>query len=404
MMGKMNRVKYAFLALAILCGSTARAQKAFKYGAGLEKIPASGFYKIALSPEVLSRTRPDLADVRIVDEDDRQVPYIFGSSLPAVNHVFLLPLFEGPSEPDSVSSYIVGNKEGYSLNQLVLQLRNTDVKRTLNLSGSDDSKKWYAIKDNMPLEPSASAGKNGTYEQLLNFPFSTYRYFRIDINGNHKLPVEIASIKLFEWRSIQPSYTQLPAAIITQRDSDKVSYVTLKFKNLYQINKLLLHLSGAKFYNREVSIFDGKRTPIFNGTINSSKPAELQLSVKTDKIYLEIRNHDNPPLTLTGVDAWQLDQTLISYLEAGKKYRLLFGDLNATAPDYDLAFFTDSVANQSVRAVNLSGFIANTAYREKPAGNSMPSWVLWVAIGAAAIILLTLTLKMTREVNKRAKE
>jgi len=400
----MSRFKYAFIALAIICSSTALAQKAFKYGTELEKIPTPGFYKISLRPDVLSKTRPDLADVRIVDEDDRQVPFIFGSSLPAVNHVSLLPQMDGPSVADTISSYIVGNKEGYSLNQLVLQLRNTDVKRTLNLSGSDDSKKWYAIKENMPLEPPASAGKNGTYEQLLNFPFSTYRYFRIDINGNRKLPVEIASIRLYEWRSVQPSYTQLPAATITQRDSDRVTYIILKFKNPYQINKLLLHLGGAKFYNREVSAFDGKHDQLFNDAINSSKPAELKLSVKTDKIYLEINNHDNPPLKLTGVDGWQLDQTLISYLEGGKKYRLLFGDEKAVAPDYDLRFFTDTVAQQSVKTVNYSGVLANTLDQQKPASNSIPSWVLWAAIAAAAIILLTLTLKMTGEVNKRAKQ
>ena len=401
-MRKVTWFKFVLTVLAIASSFAALAQNSFKYKADLEKVSQPGFYKISLSPDVLSKSRADLADVRIADKKGQQIPYIFGSTLPAINNVSLLPVIADNSGTDTTASFIVGNEQGYSLNHLVLQLRNTEVKRTLNLSGSDDSKKWYAIKENIPLEPPSAAQGNGSYEQLLNFPLSTYKYFRVDINSNRKLPVEISAVKIYQWQHVKPSYAILPAALVNQRDSNRTSYVELKFRAKYAISKILLNAVGVKFYNRTVNVFDDARSLIYTGIINSSNPAELIFSIKTDKLYLEIENHDNPALKIESVNAWQLDQELISYIEPGNDYHLLFGDEKAMPPDYDLSFFTDSVTRRPVTVLKHLKVTADNIAKQPVVSNKLPQWLLWAAIAAAAVILLTLTLKMTKEVNKRS--
>ena len=149
-MRKVTWFKFVLTVLAIASSFAALAQNSFKYKADLEKVSQPGFYKISLSPDVLSKSRADLADVRIADKKGQQIPYIFGSTLPAINNVSLLPVIADNSGTDTTASFIVGNEQGYSLNQLVLQLRNTEVKRTLNLSGSDDSKKMVCYKRKHP--------------------------------------------------------------------------------------------------------------------------------------------------------------------------------------------------------------------------------------------------------------
>ncbi|MGY0038877.1 hypothetical protein [Pedobacter sp. NJ-S-72] len=73
---------------------------------------------------------------------------------------------------DTITTFIAENKEHLTINQLSLQLRNASVKRTVNLSGSDDLNKWYAIKENISLEEAVSGeADNGTYQQQLKFPF-----------------------------------------------------------------------------------------------------------------------------------------------------------------------------------------------------------------------------------------
>lgn len=62
----MKHKLYLFIAL-FLWGITGKGQS-FKWQATLEAVPVSGFYNIALTPELVSRTdAPDLADIRIFE-------------------------------------------------------------------------------------------------------------------------------------------------------------------------------------------------------------------------------------------------------------------------------------------------------------------------------------------------
>lgn len=64
----MNFKVYIFIAL-VFCGLAGKAQS-FKWQAKLEKVPASGFYNIALTPELVSKTEdPGLADIRIFEKN-----------------------------------------------------------------------------------------------------------------------------------------------------------------------------------------------------------------------------------------------------------------------------------------------------------------------------------------------
>ncbi|MDB5157335.1 MAG: hypothetical protein JWR50_2042 [Mucilaginibacter sp.] len=382
------------------------AQQTFKYAAVLQKADSSAFYRIALLPSVLAKCNADLSDIRIIDSHNKFVPYIFGYQLPVKNQASFvtLPQIGRVTETDTTSIFVVENTGKFTINQLYLQFRNTAVQRTVDLSGTDDTKKWYAIKEDFNLTD-AEAGNDGTFKQLLNFPASNYHYFKITINHKNREAIAILQAGIYKQQAVAPVYVPLPAPGFFQTDSAAGSHLHIRFNDSYAINKLHLSVSGTKYFKRAVSIYQltGNRSElIYDGEINSAAAPDMTFSVKAKAIDLYITNGDNPPLKITGVNAYQLDQVLISYLEKGQQYQLLFNDAKAKAPDYDLKFFTDSLQS-SIASLTYGKAVNNPLYHTKKliAKRSMPVWTIWAAIIIALIVLGLLTLKMAREIEKK---
>ena len=414
-MSSRKKIRGIGLALYFIAGGLSlSAQQTFKYKADLHKVDSDGFYRIKLDPEVIARSRADLADIRILDDRKHFLPYIFGSQFVFKSKADFIafPQLNIPGATDSVTTFIAENIRHIAISQLYLQLRNTAVQRTATLSGSDDLVHWYAIKENISLNDAATVQHDkGTFMQSLNFPSSTYRYLKIGVFNKNKEPVAILQAGIYEEQFVSPVYVKIPAGIVKQKDSGNISYVFIKLKDRYQINKLHLTVSGQKFYKRNVNIYTvtGKiKNLISAAVISSSAIADLYLSVKTDKILLEITNGDNPPVAVDKADPYQLDQSLIGYLEKGRQYHLLSGVEKAITPDYDLKFFGDSVGQQLVTvghaAVRNNDLYKITAKPAKVISSKWNEWLLGASITVAIAVLIFLTSRMVREVNKRKEE
>jgi hypothetical protein len=405
----LNKV---LLTLILLTGSTCLlAQQTFKYKADIGKIDTSAFYRISLPPGLLAKSNADLTDIRILNQSGKFVPYIFGNQLPVKEQqsFMVFPQISIAKQPDTITTFVAENKGRLTINQLNLKLRNTSVDRIVNLAGSDDLTNWYAIKENILLSKAGEEGSTGgIYEQLLNFPASTYQYLKIQVNNNRKDPVAILQAGIYQMQLVKPVYTELSGVKFTQRDSAKASRIFITFNEAYPVNILKLSVAGTKYYKRAISIYsiDGKKLNLLRDTeVNSVWNNELFISAKAKKILLEIANEDNPPLSISTVTAYQLDQTLVAYLDKGTNYYLLFGDPTAKTPVYDLQFFADSL-QRKLPVVKVGDVDNNPLFQHKAvaASHNIPAWLIWIAIIAVISLLTFLTLKMTKEVGQRKNE
>jgi len=404
----MNKRFFTLLSLLAI-SNYLFAQQTFKYSAKLPKIDTSGFYALDLTPDILAHSQNSLADIRLFG-DGKFTPYLFGGELPIKDQksFVVFPQVNVASKTDTVTIFIVENKEHYIVSQLYLKLRSTAVNRTVNLSGSDDLNSWYAIKENLALAPVSTDNDKGVDEQQLNFPYSTYRYFKIQVDHRNKAPIAILQAGIYKQLVDVPGYVQIPVSSFTQKDSAKSSTVIIHFKDSYPINKIHLDIASPKFYKRKINIYQlsGKYFRLLTDTvINSTDASDLIFSAKTKAIELEIINEDNPPLSIKSATAYELTQKVIAYLEKNKQYQMLFGDSTIDAPNYDLKFFADSLQRKFSQLTPASTEV-NPLYKPKQIKESkaIPAWAIWVAIASVVLILMMLTLKMTQEVKKRDTE
>lgn len=383
------------------------AQQKFKYKTDVQKTDSNQFYSITLQPELTAKCQPDLADIRIRDEQGTTVPFLLGNALPVqVQNTFRqLPKVLIGVPKDSLTSYIAENKNGLSIDQLWIKLRNMAVNRTVNLSGSDDLQHWFAIKENIGLQQTV-AGNTGTFEELLTFPVSTYRYFKIQVNDHNRTPVYILQVGVYQKRKLQPQYVPIPVAAFASKQRADTSLINITFKNSYRINKLHLQFDGAKYYRRRIQVYsiEGKSKQwLTDSLISSTGNSDIIISAKANKLQLIILNDDNPPLLIKTIQAYQLKQSLVAYLEKQHQYQLYFGNDKASAPRYDLVAFIDSV-NRQLPVVSHIAIVPIADAAQNYNHSFVPAWLLWVAGSLALLILLALTLRMTKEVSQEKKK
>ncbi|MDR3695665.1 DUF3999 family protein [Mucilaginibacter sp.] len=384
---------------------SASAQNTFKYAAAIPKTDSAGFYKISLQPAFVAKSNPDFSDIRLIDQKGHFVPYITADNLPQpANEKFVVfPRLAVASKTDTGTSYIIENTASLPVSMLWVKLRNTAVKRTVNLSGSDDLKRWFAIEEDVPLQQ-AGLNSGGAYSQSLSFPASNYRYLKLLVNDKNKTPLKFMEAGIYTEQSVSKSYFPVPGVRVSQQDSNNVTYIRIRLNDKYLINRINLEITAPKYYKRDIAVYqiDGQqRSLVSNAEIYSGKSNSLLFAAKADELELQIDNGDNLPLIIKNVEVFQADQFIVTYLDAGQSYQLLTGDKKATAPDYDLKFFIDSI-HQRIPEISPVAVVKNTAYQlHLPVVKKDNSMILWLSIIAALLLLSLLTWKMVTEVNDK---
>ncbi|WP_290307502.1 DUF3999 family protein [Mucilaginibacter flavus] len=406
----MSLRKNSIVLTALFCGLTlaASAQKTFKYGAALQKADSTGFYRINLQPAFIAKAKGDMADIRITDAKGNFVPYIQAGSLPQKDQksFVVFNTIDARLPTDTGTTYVVENKTGLPLDRLWIKLQNTAVQRKVNLVGSDDLKQWFAIQENIPLQE-AVQNSEGTYMQSLSFPASSYRYLKLLVDDKNKTPIKFLQAGVYTAYAAMLAYTPIPGLTFTRADSNKITFINIKLNDNYQVNKLHLNITAPKYFKRSVIIYQvigGYKEAVLEAELNSIKNNDLLFAAKAKQLQIQISNGDNQPLAISDIKAYQSDEYIISYLEGKQSYHLLAGDSTAQAPEYDLKFFADSIKD-NIPAINHQAIVKNTvAIAEKPKAAKDYTVLIWLAIIAAVGVLLLLTLKMVKEVGKKAGE
>jgi len=404
MMKLSQKVKTGLL-LSAFCFAVllARAQNDYKYRAAVQKVDSTGFYKISLQPGFVAKSESGLVDLRLMDGKKRLIPYVNSANAPLnrPQAFMVLPQVETLTKTDSGTSIVVENKTAQPISRIWLKLKNTAVIRTMNLAGSDDLNRWFAIEEGVPLGPS-DVNNDGSYVQEFDFPASSYHYLKILVNDKNKTPVKFLSAGIYVRDSTTNNYQPVVPVSMARAESGKQTVITISLNDNYQVNKVHLNITAPKYFKRSVSVFvpDKKTLLLVNQSeLNSAGANDLFLSVKTNRLVLHIDNADNLPLTITGAQVYQTDEYIISYLEAGQSYYLLTGKANAEEPNYDLKFFTDSLKGPTSAIKHLAP-AQNPDYQSPVSPNKHDYTLLtWGAIILALLLLSWLTWKMAGEVN-----
>ncbi|MBC7866804.1 MAG: hypothetical protein H7X88_04650 [Gloeobacteraceae cyanobacterium ES-bin-316] len=413
----MKKKRISTLLLCLLAGLFSFAQtEGYKYKTNIDSIKEAGFYNIVLGPEINARLKTDYSDLRIINSTGKWVPHLV--RLPAneqTNQGVRWDLSILKKESTAAFTEIVIASPKKEIDNLTFRLTNTDVERYCTLTGSDDSTNWFIINDSITIKPFHSEEKNiSTF--TLQFPPNVYKFYKAFINNKGRAPYNILRVSNSSSAGNfigDPSLVvplQNPAAAITQKDSAKLSYILIKQKASYHVNKIELKLSGVKYFSRRIDLhIPQSRTHNFTNpglliksfTVSNNSTLQFSVPVFKDSIfYLIIYNEDNLPLQMDAVNTYAGLYVATVYLEKEKNYSLLLGNENAAAPNYDLQELNLKIDSLPTA---YTGKLETLKSNDGAASNSWMNnkWLVWITIAAGGILLTFFTYKLVKDINKK---
>lgn len=386
----------------------------FRFEAAVSTGADSGFYRIELSPELLGQTERDLSDLRLYDDKGEEQPYIIQSeSAVARQSLFReYEIIDKAYKENAVSYLIFKNEKKEKIDNVSFLVKNTDAKKRARLSGSDDQENWYVIKDNYLLHAMQSDEETAEMK-ILNFPLSDYAYYKLEINDSSRLPINILKVGHYDTQLAKGLSTLFKCPRIEQKDSAKVSYVTLSYETPVYMERLQLVVSGAEYYSRMATV-KVKRT----GRNKKNKPytyyeslgkfelnsnSENQISFNgtvAKELVLKIYNRDNQPLKVEQVLAYYFNRYVVADLEASSRYSLKFGDLSLRKPQYDLEQFRDDIPDDLPRIKHESVASLSTPDKQEKSGFWNNKYLVWFVIAVVGFGLTYISFKMVKEIGK----
>lgn len=392
------------LIISILPALYAQGQE-FARRAALAPVPSSGFYQIPVTPELTGAAKADLSDMRILDEKQRQVPYLVRlAPTPLPGAAFTEYPILNIHTDTARTTVALAVKDGKGTDRVSLVMGNTAVERFSSLSGSLDGRQWFIIDDRLLLRSTGADG-SGSFVQTLHFPLTTYPYLKLVIYNGATDPLNILKAGVYtDGKGQEPiKWTTNPQPAWVQKDSsDGYSYISIRHDAPYLVDEVLLEVEAPEFYNRRIKLYEtndkGGRNLLADGFLSSAGLSSIRVnSRKAATLLLQVKNGDNPPLSLKGLSTVQVPKYAVASLEEGVAYHLVAGNPDAILPQYDLAHFRDSIP---VALATLGfGPLQVISKEEASLWQSKNFW-LWPAIVVMIIAMGLLTFKLLRDMNR----
>jgi hypothetical protein len=415
----MINLKKILLFITIIWLSSNVSAQDWHWQADLDDIAKDGFYKINISPEIVSASENNNGDIRIYDASDNEIPFIIDKEQSVNLKEFFVEYKIITNETQRkwpyYSQIIIHNPKKNEISNFQFIIRNADVSKNLKLSGSDDAAHWYVIKDKYRFR-SIYNDESTSVIKILNFPNSNYEYFEILIDDWRDNPINIQKAGYFDTAVEEGKYAVITKPVVEQKEikEEKHSLIKVNFPTKQLINKIHLKIEGAEFYHREAEIlvkdstvYKKKEPEYFYRTVHSFIISSNSLNniyftdFDTKEFFIRIQNYDNQPIKVSEINVWQLKHYLVAKLKKNKKYFVRTGDIELMGPEYDLKYFKNEIPKK-LNSVSTKK-IVNISEKEqaKQEGLQVNKLVVWLVIGGIALLLIYFTSKMMKDMGSR---
>ncbi|WP_458414867.1 DUF3999 family protein [Schinkia sp. CFF1] len=376
---------------------------------------SSSYKAVYMTEEVYEHTLPNLADLRIIDNEGTAIPYYIqngqtDSENNRIVHDSILiskmqknndSLFDYKINPIRESQDIIGNK-------LVFSLPDQNFLKHLVIYGSFDGNHWEQVGRDYIFRTDRLQKNEVPLEQEYK-----YSYYRIEIVDNAE-KISLSKLELIysetssEWQDYQKS-TRLSYEI---KNEDKETIIQLENPQQLKIKEISLEVSGN--FQRSYLLFGSEQRKIemegiqelYNLSfqdiqISNTSISLAQYPISDKQITIRIANRDNPPLDIQDVNVvYNIDK--IVFENNGKApYRLYYGNPQAQLPQYDLKQFQGYIEKEKQDILNLDSAVPlneDTAKTNHLKGLNLK--VIFNVIVVAISILLAIFL--LRKLNNKA--
>ncbi len=387
----MHKKKNIAVVVSIIIGITAVTYAAFspsawQYMRSIDISGNSGMIKVHV-PNNVSWNANSFSDLRIIDGQGNEVPYIFSRNISSSGNISNTRLLDMTKTKAGSTHFIVDfGSSGVVHTGLHIVSSSPNFRRQVAVDSSDsllpiDDPSWspvtiegFIFKFTDPYTRQV-AGKD-----TITFPANASRYLRVFIGSNpgEGGPVVVDSVTAY--RDVQissASYSRTLNAFVYNNPIKKTSELTIDLGASGLITSSVAINSPDTNYSRRVVVevsdtattsswkYAGESsisqisTSVFRGVSNIVQYPEQ----KARFIRLSIVNDDNPPLSLEQtVEVFGPVLSAIFEAHPQSSYTLYYGNPSAFQPQYDITSISAYIDEASLPIVSVGSESINPLY------------------------------------------
>jgi hypothetical protein len=394
----------AFAGVSVLATDLPGRWRSWRYSRAVleERVQdAAGPSEVILPWDLVARCNDFCNDVRLVDNLGNEVPFELWWHRPDLrSESFPAKLIENSFVPGKFTQIIADAGEKPPLyDQVSIETPKADFIVWAELALSDDERTWRIVEPRAPIARFRSRSVDGT--QSIPFQGLNSRYVRIRISEpNEQFPV--TGVRVLFQASSTPDRTQIAASFspVSIPAAGESAWQADVESSSLPVSQVRFSTDTDEFY-RAVRILgsqDGKQwSYVSSGTIFRYREGDkvrqsLQLDFPECQgdpfLRIEVVNGDDRPLANLKFALYGLPRLLVFRQEAGRPYRVLYGNQKARAPQYDLAHYLDAgPPKPAYRILTLGGEELTSNYADPRPFTERHPILLWLALALAVILL-----------------
>jgi hypothetical protein len=371
------------------------------------------WHKIILPDEVFGKISNDLTDLRIfgitANNDTIETPYLLRLSTEIISNkdVSFKTLNVSHNDKGYYFTFEIPTIE--AINQIKLNFKQNNFDWRIKLEGSQNQNDWFTVIENYRILSIKNEITDFQFTKLA-FPSSKYRFFRLHIDSKEKPEPTSARIAQDEVTDgTFRNYTIRKYKVKENRET-KQTEIDIELLMPVQVSQLKIDVNGSFDYYRPVTIqyfTDSIKTEqgwhynyntLTTGTLNSIEKNEFKFnSTSVQRLKILIHNQDNQPLTIDTIEVKGYIHELVARFTEHASYFLIYGNNNATKPNYDIDRFNDKIP-KTLTVLKLGDELTiekEIMPKTEPLFKNM-TW-LWIIMGLIILVLGWFSIKMMRK-------
>lgn len=378
----------------------------------------SEWARLTLPPEIYGPAQGNLADLRLIDQGGGEIPYLLQAQQEQCQRTWRsAPVSDTGFIPGQYSQAVVdAGTDGAPHNTVEISTDQKDFFTWTEIAASDDRVTWRIVREKAPFYRFDSDRLNKG--EILNYPLTRSRWLRLRfLQGDKALPATRARIT----REVRTEAEHSPLAATFQLAAGQAEgesvWQTDLGRSLPPVSAIRFESSQAEFH-RGVKVStseDGKNwRSIAHGhiyrhgaTVDAKQRAVLEINFPEAQARfwrISILNRNDPALPGLHLQMQAIPRHVAFRREAGRDYRLLYGNPRAKPAQYELAQVSNSAQWQSAPAATLGMEVANTSYVSAAPWSERHPWLLWTALIAAVGVLAWMAITALRHGNAGVKD
>jgi hypothetical protein len=334
-------------------------------------VPAPGLIKLNLPPATLDAAQPGLADLRLLDPADREVPFLVEMPRSPQRQARAAASVQTSLEEQRTVVVIETGLDGLIDSLEVRTVADAFIK-AVSIDGSNDKANWQPLVRNYPLFDRPQTDRRVP----IFLPPGRWRWLRVTIDDRRAEAIPILGVTVFgrEDDTAPPELQPLRLVARDETPGESRFTVLLPGRNLHLAS---LELAAADaLLSRHVRVVHRqfvedtvREEPLAQGTISRAAATEaptrenlsvvVEQTVPSRELIVIVENGDSPPLAIGEIRVKCRPVRFVFHAAETGRYVLASGNRRATAPRYDLASFAGDLRNRAPSSLQIGPLMPN---------------------------------------------